>query len=347
MRFNSSPAVLWKLLLAVLVLSLAACSMPGAKTAVEPTTSNAPTLTPAPLVMSTPTLPSSRVVLLAPSDADPALMQAVQTLLSGASKKQGYQLDTLQALQPKDVSPQTRLVVILTIVPNLSDLLTAAPKTQFLVVSPVDLGAGANLSVIRLTTENRGFAAGYLGMIAAADWRLGALIPAENPLGAVLEDTFRSGAGYYCGVCNSVGQPVERFPKVWRVTSGSDPAALQPVIDQMKKLGINTVYVGGGVATPQVLAALADQNFNLLGDSPPPQAVQAHWVASLNYDALGAVQSTLPDLLNGKGGKVVNPDMTMSNINGSLLSPARLELVQKTLKDLQNGMIYPFQVPGQ
>ena len=134
---------------------------------------------------------------------------------------------------------------------------------------------------------------------------------------------------------------------VWRVPSGSDPAALQTTLDEMKQNMVNTVYVGSGVSSQQLLQTLAAQDYNLLGDFSPPQEVTQHWVATLNYDVTGTIKEMLPDLLNGKGGKVVSPSLALTDINQNLLPPGRQALVVKTLKILTTGLVYPFQVPGQ
>jgi hypothetical protein len=330
-----------------MLVALAACNLPDAQGSTIPTITAVPTTTPVPVVPPTPTLPPAKAYLLAPPGSDAALAANVQTLLAEAGKKQGFIVEKVEALQPGDIKGQTRLVVSLNVVDNLTALLTGAPKTQFLVVSPVELGAGANLSVIRLVMESRGFAAGYVGVISAPDWRFGAILPQEDPQKSILENSIRSGSAYFCGVCNSYTEPIKHFPMTWHVPSGSDPAALEAALNEMKQNGVNTVYVGQGVASDQVFQTLAAQNLNLLGDSPPPNNLQARWVATLNYDIAGTIQSMLPELLNGKGGKVLSPTLVLTDINPDLLPQGRQVLVQKTLKTLAAGLVYPFQVPGQ
>jgi hypothetical protein len=98
-------------------------------------------------------------------------------------------------------------------------------------------------------------------------------------------------------------------------------------------------YVYPAVATPDLLTDLAQNNVLLISQALPGEDVRSSWIASIQPDLISALQNIFPELLAGHGGQIVPTPLLLSDVNPSLLSDAKLRLVQQVLDDLQKGMI--------
>ena len=257
---------------------------------------------------------------------------------------QGWTFEVKPAIQAMDITPDWR-VVVMDYAANLSDLLAAAPQVQFIVFSPFDLGAGANLSVIREQSEQEAFMAGYITVLTAADWRSGGLLPAEEPLATSFEDAFSNGAAYYCGICNSFYSPIVLFPDTARIPAGSPQATWQPVVDELNKDLIYVMYVAPQVSSTELLTALAQQGFKLVGGQTPAEEFKPFWIATIKQDLTPALQQAWTDITSGVTGKVYPAMIVLTDINNELLPAGRQRLVEETLQEIQAGQINPLSVP--
>ncbi|NPV84895.1 MAG: hypothetical protein HPY45_02645 [Anaerolineae bacterium] len=294
---------------------------------------------------STPTAQPAKVILVSPPGrGDIELLQATITELA---EETGMVLTIVPALEAQQVTQDVKIVILLSPMQNLPDLLAAAPQTQFVVLSSVDLTQAGNLNVIRLQPEKQGFVAGYLSMLVAYDYRAAALLPVEEPLGTTLEDAFRSGSGYYCGICASVSSPVIRFPLIARLSSASDASVWQPTVESLRANVVYAMYISPESANPDMVSALAQQGYILIGGQTPPQEVMPRWAATVEYDTLGALQEAWPALVAGDGGRVISPSLRINDINRNILSAGRQRLVEDVMAKLEAGAVYPFTVPAQ
>ena len=98
-------------------------------------------------------------------------------------------------------------------------------------------------------------------------------------------------------------------------------------------------YVYPEVATPELLSYMAQTKMLLVGQSLPGEDVRSHWIASIQPDIVSAIQNIFPDLVAGKGGRIVPTPLFLADVNPDLLSEGKLRLVQEVLAGLQNGTI--------
>jgi hypothetical protein len=321
----------------LLLLLLAACSNgtpapatpsapPGAtSTLAQPPTPTVVTVTPIP----------GRVLVVAPDPANP-LASSVQARVAGLASDQKLVAESRAALQPSDLTPDVRVVVLLSAPDNLKDLLAAAPKTQFLLV-----GAGAdpqpNLSVIRQDPDQVAFVAGYIATVISTDWRSAALLP-DTP--ATLQQAFLNGGSYWCGRCAPIHGPIVIFPLVSALPKDSSLAAWQAALTKLKGNILETLYVDPSISSPDLLKVLGDQTMVLVGgQSPGSDALRQRWAATVSSDVLASLEALWPGLLAGTGGKSVTAAITLADINPSFLTPGKQLLVQQVIASLANGTL--------
>jgi len=330
------------------VLILSACNLPGNSTNQPPS----PTPLPSQAAVTASSTPTSapivnKVILLAPSDVKSPASQDVKAALTNLVKQPGYTLETVSSIQPGDIKPGWKVVVILGIPADLSELTKAAPETQFIVIGPGNMSGAANLSVVRMNIEQQTFLAGYLAETIAPDWRVGGLLPNDGPLGAGLESTFRNGGYYQCGRCDPVNGPIVHSPQTAALPSNSDPSAWQGAAADIEKNVINVMYISPEASSPNLLADLVSKGIVLVGGQTPPDELRSKWAATVRQDALASLRSIWPDVIAGKGGMTVNAQLQLGDINADLFSAGRQRLVQQAMSDLQIGLIDPLSVPVQ
>lgn len=328
------------LLLAILLLS--ACAKTATGTPAPPTALPA---TPSPQATSLPTAAPARVVLVTSPGDDPGQTGAVQALLTSLAARDGLSYEERSAPQPGDITPDWKVVVLLTPPGNLSELLAAAPQTRFISASLTDLPAAPNLSVIRLHLEWQAFVAGYAATLIAADWRAAGLVPSDEPYGGVWVDAFQNGGRYLCGICNPYYAPLVRFPLVAYQPSTSDPSTWLAAADQLNTNIIYVMYVAPQAASPDLLNALALRNMIIMGSVTPPAEVRGYWAVTIGHDISTALEDLWQPVLAGQGGQVVHASIQLADISDSIFSPGRQQLVEQVISDLAGGFINPMSVP--
>lgn len=341
-------------LILLLAILLGACtprpaSLPSTTQAAETqpaavTPDAAPSATPQP----SPTPQPGKVILVAPVGSDSA---AVQAALAELSEAEGLDLEMLTDLQPAALGQDARVVVLLAPPANLPELLAAAPQAQFAVISGVDLPGAGNLTVIRWRPEYQAFLGGYIAVLLSKDWRAGALLPADGPLGAGLKDALKNGGSYFCGVC-APGWPLYlAYPQAVELPAASDGAAWQSaaagLFDNAK---VESYYLAAEAYRTEVFEYLQsrvqfDKTLLLVGAQTPPDSLRAQWAATVGFDAAAALRQALPDMLTGKGGAVVEAPLALSDVNPNALGEGRQRLVRELAEELRKGMVYPFTVP--
>ncbi|NPV75062.1 MAG: hypothetical protein HPY59_01680 [Anaerolineae bacterium] len=309
---------------------------------VEPTAASTAEPAPTATELPTPTPLPEKVVLVGGGESNFA---AVQALMQELAAQDGLVFETRPVLEASEITPEWKIVALLTLPGNLPDLLAAAPQTQFVVVSPVDIQSGANLTVIRVRGEMEAFTAGYLTALVGYDWRTAGLLPSDTPLGGALSDAFRNGQIYFCGTCNTYYAPYARFPLVKALPSASSPLDWQTAMQEMALSYVYSVYVAPEAASPELYSYLITLNIPITGGALPPDEVKALYAASIHSDIGSPLQDLWEELLAGQGGKAVNADIQISDVNPDLLSPGRQLQAEKMIADLTGGWIDPFSPP--
>jgi hypothetical protein len=271
---------------------------------------------------------------------DAALADSVQAAVEQLAQKAGL---------PLEVNPtgagNWKVAVYLNPPADMAKTAASLPGTQFLAISPIDLDKAPNLSVIRIHSEWEAFLAGYITMLVAPDWRAGALLASDTPLGDKLDEVFKNGGYFFCGACRSTLSPIKSFPITTSLPSNSDVTAWEAALGELRQSIIYTVYVSPQAASPDLLTYLAAQKFYLVGGATPAKEILPRWAATVSSDIATPLQQVFPEVLSGKGGQVVDAPVVISDVQPNLLGAGRMQKVEDLIKNLSDGQVYPYSIP--
>jgi hypothetical protein len=230
--------------------------------------------------------------------------------------------------------------------PGLSTLAAAAPQTQFLAVDIPDITPGGNISVLGgqgIRIDQQAFMAGYIGALVTEDFfEIGAVLSKDSPESAVIQNSFRNGRTYYCGLCRPLGQytPFE-YPAFIEVPDDAKPneyPAYADVLILQKKVG--TMFIQPGLDTPELLDYLTITGVLMIGTKTPHKPLSS-WVVTLQPDYLKATIAAWPSLLAGEGGRSFPAPLTFTDINEELFSIGKQRLAEETMQAMFEGFISP------
>jgi basic membrane lipoprotein Med (substrate-binding protein (PBP1-ABC) superfamily) len=344
-RYKNSHLQVLRLCLGLaLLLTLAACSgdLPGrpteTSTATEPPAVTA-TVTPMPTDTPQPPL----VIFWAAEGADVQMASALQDELAGLTGQAGLRFQTLNSPLTSDLVQQAQIVVAISPGAELQALASSASGTQFLVIAgDPSLTTGHNLTLLGkqgTRLDQLGFLAGYLAAVITQDWRVGVISQAGSGPEAAAQAGFINVAVFFCGLCRPAYPPFVQYPAYVELAAGSGQAEGQSAVDTLISQGVETVYVTPGATNEALLGYLAEKGIHIIGSSPPSQAVQDNWVATVMMDWASAVRNVWPSLLNGEGGQTLSVPIKVADANPTLFSPGRQQLVAETLTELLAGRI--------
>jgi hypothetical protein len=242
-----------------------------------------------------------------------------------------------------DLEPGLKIVIALFNDPGLAALAPAAPDVQFLAIGIPGIAAGGNVSVLGDTTQVEvvGFLSGYTAAMLADDYRTGMLMPKDNNDAIRMFNSFANGMKYYCGLCRPYFFLPWSFPQYLEIPADEDPNnydAYADILILQRKVG--TLLVHPAIQTQDLVDYIGTTGVYMIG-TVTPERRPAGWVMTIRPDTVKAIQSAWPQLLAGQGGMTVQAPLGLSDVDPSLLSPGKLRLVQKTLDDLQAGLIAP------
>jgi hypothetical protein len=322
-----------------LVFLLAAC---GGGATPEPALPTA-TFTPQP----TATPASPLVILILPADMPQEESEQYQTLVYNLAQesKMRYQLrNTLTVEELQAELPALKIVIALAPDPGLAALAAAAPDVQFLAVDIPGLTAGGNLSTIGGSdhpVDKQAFLAGYITAMIAPEWRAGILSQRDTPGGESARTAFANGYRFYCGYCRSPNftQPSYEYPIVVRIPTDALEGEYLGYAAALLDYLVKAAYIYPEVATPDVIAFLAQYGVIMVGQELPGEEIRPYWVASIQPNVLPAIQNAFADLLAGRGGQAILTPLYLTDVNSDLLTEGKLRLAQEVLDGLQNGTI--------
>ena len=225
------------LLTLLFVVLLAACT-PGSplKTpSVTPAVTPTPMYTATPVATSVPTHLPPALVLIAPSEADPALTAPVKSILEELSTKAGLRFLVKTALSVQDLTPDIKIVAALPPLDNLQDLAAASTTTQFISLGIAGLKPAANLSLIGAAErpDEQGFIAGATAAILTEDWRVGVITLADTPAGKAAGLGFQNGVIYFCGLCRPYDPPFAAYPIIAELPTNASQTDWQTAVQTM------------------------------------------------------------------------------------------------------------------
>ncbi len=238
-----------------------------------------------------------------------------------------------------DLASQVVVAVFLAPPADLPALLSAAPQTQFVVVSPTGLPQAPNLSVVLANPEYQSFLAGYTAILLSNDWRAGGLLPGGTPENDLLQQSFVNGGAYFCGTCSPLYPPYLNFPIQGSLPAGSDANAWIGMANQLMASRLNVMYVSNDAASPELYNYLVSQNLVILGAGTPPDSAAARYAGSVIQDPITPIETLWPDLTSGKGGSTVAADLLFAHVNPALFSEGRQHQAEQVIEQLRDGLI--------
>jgi hypothetical protein len=306
-----------------------------------------PTFTPE----STPTTMTPLVILVLPVDLPGSESETYQTLIYDLAQENGLRFQLRNTLSVEELQaerPALKVVVAVAPDPGLAALAASAPEVQFLAVNIPGITAGGNIATVGgadQPIDKQAFLAGYMAPMFAWEWRVGILSQKDTPGGESARTAFTNGYHFFCGDCRNpiFSYPRPNYPVVVRIPTDAllneyiyFAAALR---DYNTNFYAEVVYVYPEVATGDVYSYLADEGTLLIGQELPSEELRSSWIASIKPNLIPAIQSIFPELLAGRGGINIPTPLFLTDINESLLTEGKLELVQEILDGLQDGTI--------
>jgi hypothetical protein len=333
------------LLSLILIAILAACGLGT----VEATPTPIPTETPIPTATFTATPSTPLAILVMPADLDQSMYDLYQSTVYDLAQQAGFRFQVRNTLSESDLEPALRVVIALPPDPGpgIAALAAAAPQTQFLAINIPNLTAGGNVSVLTNNVPNDivAFVAGYIGALITEDYRIGMIYPDGNADALSALDAYTNGKTYFCGICQPYYYLPYNFPQSIPIPATEAPenyGGYAVYLIQQRK--VNFIYVYPDVATPELLAYIGSSGAVQVGTTPQG-GIPLYWAASISPDIIGAIQAAWPNLVAGQGGQTVQSPMKLTDVDSSLLSPAKQAQAEQVLAGLLAGQISPHGVP--
>jgi len=326
--------------LVVAVLSLSAC---GGGNATSSTSTPVPTDTAVPPPTLTATAVVPLAVLVVPATLDVDSSNLYQKTVYDLAQAAGLRFQVRNTLTPADFEPGLQVVIMLPPDPGVVALAAAAPNVQFLAINMPDVAPGGNISVLGGNSQSdlAAFLAGYTAALITDDYRIGMMIPKDNPDAIRAFNAYASGMTFYCGTCRPFYYLPWAFPQFIEIPADEDVNNYDAYSDiLMTQYKVRTIYLYPDIAALELETYIGTTGTLMIGTQTPEQ-MPAGWVMTIQPDVVKAIQDAWPQLLSGQGGQTVQSPLGLSDIDPSLLSAGKQRLVEKMLQDLQSGLVSP------
>ncbi len=326
------------------VILLTGCGSAATETPADPTPAPTQTALPEPTLTPTPQIPLA--LLVVPADMDRETSDTYQTLVYNLAQSVGMRFQVRNTLTEADLEPALRVVIVLPPDPGLADLAPLAPQAQFLAVNLPEITAGGNVSVLANTErpDIAAFISGYIAAMITEDYRVGLMIPKDDPLGQSTLAAFRTGVEYYCGTCNAFIYPAwcitaPCYPQYVEIAADEDPLTYNAYSDFLiLQRQVETMYVAPQFATPELLTYLSSSGVLVISDAAPHPKL-GNWVATIQPDVIQGIESAWPRLVDGEGGVNITSPLVLTDVSPEHLPPGKEQVAQDVLAQLQAGYI--------
>jgi hypothetical protein len=329
------------ILLVTLALLFSACGSapePADATPVPSTETAAPAL---PAATATSVVPLA--VLIVPPTLDPETSDLYQKTVYDLAQSAGMRFQVRDELTPADLEPGLKVVIAFPPDPGIAALAAAAPEVQFLSINIPDVAPGGNVSVLGGSSQSdiAGFLAGYTAALITDDYRIGMMMPRDNPDAIRAFNSYVNGMKFYCGLCRPYFFFAWSFPQFIDIPASEDRNNYDAYSDILiSQYRVRTIYLYPDIAIPELVDYIGTTGVLMIGARTPEQ-LPAGWVMTIQPDIVKAIQNAWSSLINGQGGLTVQSPLGLSDIDPSLLTPGKQRLVEQTLQELQAGLIAP------
>ena len=326
------------ILFVVILVVLSACGGGEASGTSTPVPTDTPVVPPT----LTPTAATPLAILVLPADLDPETSNLYQTTVYDLTQTSGLRFQVRNTLSAADLEePGLKVVISLPPDPGIAALAAAAPQVQFLAINIPEVAAGGNISVLgnNSQTDVAAFLAGYTAALITDDYRIGMMMPKDNPDAVRALNAYATGMRFYCGDCRPFYFYAWTYPQFIEIPAEEDKThynAFPDILILQYKVG--TIYLHPDIVTPDLETYIGTTGVYMIGTKTPEQR-PAGWVMTIQPDIIQAIQNAWPDLVSGQGGITVQSPLGLSDIDPNLLTPGKQRLVEQTLNDLQAGLI--------
>ncbi|MHB8087051.1 MAG: hypothetical protein ACYDH2_02265 [Anaerolineaceae bacterium] len=299
-------------------------------------TPDVPTITPTSEFTPTATQAPARIVLFDPAAQASA---AAATVMNDFAAANSLAFETWTELSG-DLTG-IKVMVVFSGLDNLAEVAVSNPQIQFITTAQ-NTAAAANISTLAANPVHVAFMAGYLAAMTSEDWRAGALI--SDPVNVGLANAFTRGGEYLCGRCTPKYGPILFYPVTYSTDGANDAVSWVIQAQTMwAETYANSVYIDTAADYPEVLDVFTDK---VLFSSNPTSANLARYAAVLGGDMTSTLQTALPELLAGTGGKTYNARVGLLIINNSeVVSEAKQARFNEVAQALADNLINPLSVP--
>ena len=301
-----------------------------------------PTDTPVVPPTLTPTATTPLAILVLPADLDADTSNLYQKTVYDLAQQSGYRFQVRNTLAATDVAePGLQVVIVLSVDPGIAALAAAAPQVQFLAINIPAIAPGGNVSVLGGNTQSdiAAFLAGYTAAMVTDDYRIGMLIPRDNGDAIRALNAYATGMAYYCGSCRPLYFFNWTFPQYLDIGPDEDKNNYDAYADiLMMQYRVRTIYLYPDIYTEDLANYIGTTGAYVMGTISPEQR-PAGWVMTIQPDVIKAIQNAWPQLVSGQGGVTVQSPLGLSDMDPTILTPGKQRLVEKTLSDLQAGLI--------
>jgi hypothetical protein len=318
-------------------LLLSACGGNAPAGTLTPVPSDTPIVPPT--ITASPAAPLA--VLVLPADLEPETSNLYQKTVYDLAQASGLRFQVRNSLTPADLEPGLKIVIALPPDPGIAALAAAAPQVQFLSINIPGILAGGNVSVLgdNSQADIAAFLAGYTLALITDDYRIGMLLPKDNPDALRALNAYATGMKFYCGACRPFYYYPGSFPQYLEIGAEEDPANYDAYADiLMLQYKVLAFYLHSAIATPELMNYIGTTGAYMIGTVSPDQR-PAGWVMTIRPDVIQAIQNAWPGLVSGQGGVTVQSPLGLADVDSSILSEGKQRLVEQTLNDLQAGLI--------
>ena len=325
------------ILFVVVVIALSACGGGAASGTSTPSLTDTPVVPPT----LTPTTATPLAILVLPADLDPDTSNLYQKTVYDLTQTSGLRFQVRNTLTAADLEPGLQIVISLPPDPGIAALAAAAPQVQFLAINIPEVTAGGNISVLGSNSQSdiSAFLAGYTAALITDDYRIGMMMPKDNPDAVRALNAYATGMRFYCGACRPFYFYSWTYPQFVEIPADEDKSHYNAFADILiLQYKVGTIYLHPDIVTPDLETYIGTTGVYMIGTKTPEQR-PAGWVMTIQPDIVKAIQNAWPELVNGQGGVTIQSPLGLSDIDPTLLTPGKQRLVEQTLNDLQAGLI--------
>ena len=150
------------------------------------------------------------------------------------------------------------------------------------------------------------FLAGYTAALTTDDYRIGMMMPKDNPDAMRALNAYANGMKYYCGICRPVYFFAWAFPQYVEIPAEEDQdqlRCLRRYFDPAVQGAARFIFIRI-LSSPDLATYIGTTGTSMIGTITPEQR-PAGWVMTIQPDIIKAIQNAWPDLVSGKGGITV------------------------------------------